>query len=96
MKAAKPPKSFKLGRTPVYRRKGDPPSITVMVQPEPNYCSKTIEAINLADLLTQARAFGEEFGRACDVSLKCLFGRSFLKTPYRVRCGYENMPEPPK
>jgi len=88
-------KQFRLHRTPVYRAKGDPEWTTITRMPEPEIREKRIEATNLDDLLKQAQGFGDEFGRACDVSIKCLTGRSFNQTPYRLRCNYDNMPEPP-
>lgn len=88
-------KQFRLHRTPRYRAKNDPEGVTRTIAPDPDACFKTVEAKNRDDLLNQVREFGAEFGKACDVFMKCLAGRSFNRTPLYVQCNYDNMPEPP-
>ena len=52
----------------------------------PNGVRKVVTVRSRDDLYFRAKAFGEEVGRACDVSMTCLTGRAFERMPCVIGC----------
>jgi hypothetical protein len=84
-------KQFKIYRSPFYKDRCIG-GIMQMV-PDPGTAWKTVSAVNKDDLLQQMQAFGDELGRACEVSQKHLGrGPGFMKLPWQIKCCEENTP----
>ena len=90
-------RQYELFRKPFFRMPGGLPGVTMERHPsDPDDCSKTVTAESRDDLLAKAQAFGNEYGKACWVSMKPLAGRGFRQTPDRIRCHEDDVPEYPE
>jgi hypothetical protein len=56
----------------------------------PNGARKVVTVRSRDDLFFRAKAFGEEVGTACDVSMKGITGRAFERMPSCIRCNGDN------
>jgi hypothetical protein len=56
----------------------------------PNGARKVVTVRSRDDLFFRAKAFGEEVGTPCEVSMTCLTGREFQRMPSCVRCNGKN------
>jgi hypothetical protein len=90
-------KQYELYRVPYFRNPEDGPGVRRRRMPEPDRAKKIVTARNRDDLLVQAKAYGDEYGKACEVSMTCQSGRGFQRTRYVfINCNDDNAPPMPE